>query len=258
MGKDLTKVTNTVFICNGGTCKKSGAEENTRELRCAIKMAGLHEVTHTIKTLCQGQCENAPVLFLNPEGIWYKRMTAETMDKFVKQKLASRTGFDDHTLFKDGWTTMLPVKTIEPKTHDELLHHEDDHVGSVFGALIYPWEHNVYPLLKEIFQVYRESLTIYYHDKALNSSDFQIGYKDGKALISGNAAEENFEVVMSATRESEHFLWKVSKVKLYRKPNAHHGIYLMNSKQGIFLRIEWQSDNNFWSHLVENYVMISG
>ncbi len=257
MGKDLTKVTNTVFVCNGGTCKKNGAEENTRELRCAIKMAGLHEVTHTIKTLCQGQCENAPVLFLNPDGIWYKRMTAETIDAFVKQKLANRTGFDDHTLFKDGWTTMLPVKTIEAKTHDELTLHDDDRIGNVYGAQIYPWEHNVYPLLKEIFQVYRERLTVYYCDKVLNSSQFQITYKDGRALINGNIAGDELEVTMSATRESEYFLYKVSKIKLYRKPDAQQGIYIANAKQGVFLQIEWREENDFWNHLVDNYVMIS-
>lgn len=258
MGKDLTKVTNTVFICNGGTCKKSGAEENTRELRCAIKMAGLHEVTHTIKTLCQGQCENAPVLFLNPEGVWYKRMTADTMDEFVKQKLTNRTGFDENILFKAGWTTMLPVKTIEAKTHDELTYHDDDHVGHVYGATIYPWEHNVYPLLKEIFQVYRQSLTVYLGNRILSSSEFQIDYKDGRALITGNIADDRLEITMSATRESEYFLYKISKVKLYRKPGKHQGIYITNSKQGVFLRIEWYAENNFWNHLVDNYVMISG
>jgi (2Fe-2S) ferredoxin len=257
MGKDLTKVTNTVFVCNGGTCKKNGAEENTRELRCAIKMAGLHEVTHTVKTLCQGQCENAPVLFLNPEGGWYKRMTAETIDEFVKQKLISHTGFDDHRLFKEGWTTMFAAKTIEPKTHDELTHHCDEHAGDVYGAVIYPWEHNVYPLLKEIFMVYRHTLTIYYRNQVLNSATFQLTYKDGRAQIRGNIASEALEVVMAAPRESEYFLYKVSKVKLYQKADAFNGIYLMNSKQGIFLRVEWRSGNNFWNHLVDNYVMIS-
>jgi (2Fe-2S) ferredoxin len=258
MGKDLTKVTNTVFICNGGTCKKNGAEENTRELRCAIKMEGLHEITHTIKTLCQGQCENAPVLFLNPEGIWYKRMTAETIDEFVKQKLSRRTGFEGHILFRDGWTTMRPVKTIEPKTLDELIDHTDDHVGDIYGALIYPWEHNVYPLLKEIFLVYRSGLTIFHFDRILNSAVFKIDYKDGRALIGGDIAGEDFDIVMSVPRESEHFLHKVSKIKLYRRSDALQGIYFMNSRQGVFLRIEWRTHNNFWNHLVDNYVMISG
>jgi (2Fe-2S) ferredoxin len=258
MGKDLTKVTNTVFICNGGTCKKNGAEENTRELRCAIKMAGLHEVTHTVKTLCLGQCENAPVLFLNPEGQWYKRMTAETIDDFVNQRLAGRTGFDDHILFKDGWTMMLPAKTIEPKTHDELIQHYDEHAGDVYGAVIYPWEHNVYPLLKEIFLVYRPGVTIYHQGQVLGSAGFQIAYKDGRAQIQGNIPGETLEIVMAASRESEYFLYKVSKVKLYQKADAVNGLYLMNSKQGIFLRVEWHSDADFWNHLVDNYVMISG
>ena len=33
MGKDLTKVTNTVFICNGSTCKKNGAEETAARVK---------------------------------------------------------------------------------------------------------------------------------------------------------------------------------------------------------------------------------
>jgi (2Fe-2S) ferredoxin len=259
MGKDLTKVTNTVFICNGSTCKKNGAEESVRELRCAIKMAGLHEITHTVKTLCLGQCENAPVLFVDPQGSWYKRMTTETMDEFVNIKLKQKGDLDYNLLFSKGWTKMFPARDIEPKTRHEFSVHQDESIGEIYGAAIYPWEHNVYPLLKEIFQVYRSQLAIYHYDQLLRSEEFSIQYMDGKATVTGNSAAEKVEVIMAAARESEFFLLKVSRVKMYqRSSGSTRGLYIANSRNGIFLNVEWNGEGNFWSHVVDNYINISG
>lgn len=259
MGKDLTNVDHTVFVCTGGTCKKAGAEENMRELRCAIKMAGLHEVTHTVKTLCQGQCENAPVIFIQPDNTWYKQMTANVIDTLVTQKLAKRIELTEHLLYQEGWEQMQPARVIDPKTHNELSLHEDSFAGQVYGAQIYAWEHNVYPLLKELFLVYRPALALYHGNVLLQSPQFAITYTEGQATITGSTAQESLQVVLSAGRESPFFLRKVSRVKLYRREDTKQcGLYLASSQDGVFLRAEWTLHDDLWNHLVDNYVSISG
>jgi len=259
MGKDLTKVDHTVFVCTGGTCKKAGSEENMRELRCAIKMAGLHETTHTVKTLCLGQCENAPVMFIQPDNTWYKQMDHTMIDTLVTQKLARGIELQDNLLYSEEADRMSPSRVIEPKTHNDFSMQEDSFAGTIYGASVYAWEHNTYPLLKEMLLVHRPLLSIYHNNTLSQSEQFTITYNAGIAKVAGTHGDESFEVVMSATKESPLFLNKVTRIKLYRHPDSDRcGLYFASSRDGVFLRAEWTAQDELWNHLVNNYVSISG
>jgi (2Fe-2S) ferredoxin len=84
MGKDLQRVKRIAFICNGNSCLKKGAEDTTVQLRAAIAANDLHDEVHTIRTRCTGQCEHGPVVFIHPDGTWYKEMVAECTANLVK------------------------------------------------------------------------------------------------------------------------------------------------------------------------------
>ncbi len=259
MGKDLTQVNHTVFVCTGGTCKKAGSEDNMRELRCAIKMAGLHECTHTVKTLCLGQCENAPVMFIQPDNTWYKQMDHTMIDVLVDQKLARGIELSDHLLYSEDLAEMQPARVIEPKTHNEFSMQHDSFTGTVYAASVYAWEHNTYPLLKEVLLAHRPLLSLYYNNVPMESERFTIAYNAGVAKVVGSGGNESFDVVMSATKESPLFLNKVTRIKLYRYPDSDRcGLYFASSRDGLFLRAEWTAQDELWNHLVNNYVSISG
>lgn len=259
MGKDLTNVKHTVFVCTGGTCKKAGSEENMRELRCAIKMAGLHECIHTVKSLCQGQCESAPIMFIQPDNVWYKQMDAASIDVLVSNKLARGEELLDKVLYREEWDEMKPVRVIEPKTHNAFSMQQDSFAGTVYGASVYAWEHNAYPLLKEVFRVYRPYVTLHHGAQRLQSDTFTIQYANGVAQITGDVAGESLQVVLSATKESPLFLRKVSRIKLYRYPDSDRcGLYFASSHDGVFIHAEWTTHEDLWNHLVNNYVAISG
>ena len=81
--KDLTKVRTHLFLCNGSTCKSKGAEESTKIIRETIHACGLHDQVHTTKTMCNGRCDDGPVLIVQPEGQWYKEITPEIARDFV-------------------------------------------------------------------------------------------------------------------------------------------------------------------------------
>lgn len=106
MGKDLTKVSQTVFICNGSSCLKKGADENTLALREAIKEHQIHDQTHTVRTKCTGQCDTGPIVFIHPEGIWYKNVTEAISEQIVSRHLIQNEPLNGYILFKEGDSIM--------------------------------------------------------------------------------------------------------------------------------------------------------
>ncbi|WP_289135991.1 ferredoxin [uncultured Brevibacillus sp.] len=84
---DLSQTTHHVLICNGGSCMRKGGEEVTLALRESITRAGLDDVVHTTRTRCNGRCEDACVVIVYPEGIWYENITPEDADLLVEQHL---------------------------------------------------------------------------------------------------------------------------------------------------------------------------
>jgi (2Fe-2S) ferredoxin len=97
--KDLTKVQKILFICNGGTCSKSGADENTSQLRTHITENDLDDEIHTVRTKCLGQCTWGPMIFMHPEGLWYKGVTLDTTRDIVTQHLMQNVLLEDHVHF---------------------------------------------------------------------------------------------------------------------------------------------------------------
>lgn len=89
--KDLNKVQKIVFVCNGGTCAKGGADENTLALRAHLTQHGMDDEIHTVRTKCMGQCTSGPIVFIHPEGAWYGTVTPEIARDIVSKHLLQNT-----------------------------------------------------------------------------------------------------------------------------------------------------------------------
>lgn len=100
--KDLTEIKKHLFFCNGSSCKRLGAEESTDAIRSAIKKQGLHEDIHTSKTLCNGRCDDGPIIIAMPEGKWFKNITPGNAGPFVQGYLVDNQLCDDLTLYNYG------------------------------------------------------------------------------------------------------------------------------------------------------------
>ncbi len=116
MPKDLNVVDHIVFVCNGGSCLKKGAEENTNILRAQILHHEIHDSIHTIKTRCTGQCVHAPVVFVHPDNVWYEKIDAEKSRMIVDQHLVDKTLLKDHVFYlqpgpKKGWFRNVQSRT---------------------------------------------------------------------------------------------------------------------------------------------------
>jgi (2Fe-2S) ferredoxin len=100
--KNITEVETHLFLCNGGSCCKMGAEESTRKIREYIADEGLDKTVHTTKTYCNGRCDDGPVVIAMPEGKWFKNVTPENAKRFVKEYLLVKNGCEKLSLYKYG------------------------------------------------------------------------------------------------------------------------------------------------------------
>ncbi|WP_202079530.1 (2Fe-2S) ferredoxin domain-containing protein [Caldalkalibacillus salinus] len=96
---DLSTTKHHVLICNGGSCMRNGGEEVTQAIREEISACGLDDTVHTTRTRCNGRCEDASVVIVYPQGIWYKNMTPELGKQLIKHDLAGDRHLDTHITY---------------------------------------------------------------------------------------------------------------------------------------------------------------
>lgn len=87
-----------LLICNGGSCKKRGAEDVTQAIRDEISKLGADREVHTTRTLCNGRCADASVVIAYPEGIWYRDITPERGREIVRKHVAGER-LDEHMVY---------------------------------------------------------------------------------------------------------------------------------------------------------------
>ncbi|WP_243291094.1 (2Fe-2S) ferredoxin domain-containing protein [Bacillus sp. FJAT-47783] len=94
-----------VLICNGSSCMRKGGEEVTLAIRDEISKRKLDEVVHTSRTRCNGRCQDACVVVVYPEGIWYEGVTEELSREIVSQHLQKGEPIErsiSYTMTEDG------------------------------------------------------------------------------------------------------------------------------------------------------------
>lgn len=67
----LKKVRKHVLVCEHKDCARGGGKEALKELKSALKEAGLRDEVMVTKVDCFDQCERGPVFVVYPEGVWY-------------------------------------------------------------------------------------------------------------------------------------------------------------------------------------------
>jgi (2Fe-2S) ferredoxin len=89
MGKDMSRVAKVIYFCAGESCTRKGSDSLIPETRALLKTQGLHEVTHTVKTLCAGQCEHGPIVAVQPDNTWYREMDIPKSVRMVREHIAA-------------------------------------------------------------------------------------------------------------------------------------------------------------------------
>ena len=151
MGKNIQKVTTTFQFCDGGSCQKAKSEIAVREARAYIRNKGLWDDTHTIKTRCNGRCEDAPTWIVQPGNSWYKNVTPEKAVAIMQSHLEENQPAEEYLLYKEGWPAMLTdnEKTLASPV---FKHKSDQEHGEVLIARAFASDQHLYPLFQYLFQ----------------------------------------------------------------------------------------------------------
>lgn len=75
-----------VLICTTG-CRALGAEEVFKAFKAEIKKLSLEDKVEIVDTGCQGLCARAPVLTIEPMGIFYGRVTETDVTEVVSRTI---------------------------------------------------------------------------------------------------------------------------------------------------------------------------
>jgi len=83
----LNKEKRKVRICMTG-CRAHGAQQIRDKLIEEIENAGLTKEVRVVSTGCQGFCARAPVMVIDPEGIFYQQVSVGDVREIVSQTLS--------------------------------------------------------------------------------------------------------------------------------------------------------------------------
>ena len=75
-----------VFICMTG-CRALGAEEVYSEFKKQLDEQDLNDKVEIVETGCQGLCARAPVLTIDPPGVFYGRVTVDIVPEIISKTI---------------------------------------------------------------------------------------------------------------------------------------------------------------------------
>jgi len=146
MGKNIANTTHTFFFCDGGSCQKAGGEKVIRTARAYLRNNEQWNNTHTIKTRCNGRCEDAPTCIVHPGEFWYKELTPEKITPIVKGHLNNELPIETELLYQKGWKQQVSDKERTPIKPKPFELKDDKELGECFITKGFSSDQYLYPL----------------------------------------------------------------------------------------------------------------
>ncbi len=106
-----SQTSRTLFVCRGTGCQSARAVELQERLEQAIQSTGLSHITVKF-TGCHGFCEKGPIVIVEPDGVFYNRVSVEDADVIVNEHLVNGQ-IVERLLYRD------------PVTGESIRHYQD-------------------------------------------------------------------------------------------------------------------------------------
>lgn len=86
--QDVPSHRHQVFVCRGPRCSAAGAESTANALTLALMGAGLSDDDVLVtQTGCQFPCNQAPLVTVQPDDVWYGSVHADDVGEIVSEHL---------------------------------------------------------------------------------------------------------------------------------------------------------------------------
>ncbi len=262
MGKNICKVTSTFQFCDGGSCRKAKSEIAIREARAYLRNQGLWDETHTIKTRCNGRCEDAPTWIVQPGNYWYKNLTPEKAVAILKSHIEFDQPAEEHLLYRDGWSVLLTdnEKMVAPTV---FKHKTDAELGDVLVARAFASDQHLYPLFQYFFQDPRP-ITVDQNEELIEiKTPHQVDYSDDyQVLVQGEELQLRLTIAgipKDISEDIADFKVSIAEVIWLKKRTIFTKAIRLKNKKGKHLVTFWirEEDTATWEHVLKIYLSMS-
>ncbi|QDO94409.1 (2Fe-2S) ferredoxin domain-containing protein [Formosa sediminum] len=252
MGKNIAKSKHTFFFCDGGSCQKAGSEQVVRTARAYLRNNDLWNTTHTIKTRCNGRCEDAPTCIVHPGEFWYKELSPEKITHIVKGHIYNDCPIETELLYKEGWKEQVSSKEKAPIKPKPFEFKADEELGDCLITRGFSSDQYLYPLFLLLLEK-SEGVTLY------KPNYNPIPFKEIKDVVYSKAYTlelltntDCIEFIIAAVPIDDMALQK-SKISIteyyYQKETNKTGIRFKNKFGKTLGKIEFNAlDNKAWKY----------
>ena len=95
----LSKYKKHILVCGGASCTSAGCQENVKALKAALAEFGLEDEVLVIETGCKGTCAVGPTMSINPDGVFYTKLTPAISREIVSAHLCEGRIIEEYTFF---------------------------------------------------------------------------------------------------------------------------------------------------------------
>ncbi|WP_299252777.1 (2Fe-2S) ferredoxin domain-containing protein [uncultured Aquimarina sp.] len=216
-----------ILFCDGGSCRKAGSEPVIREARAYLRNNGLWDKTHTIKTRCNGRCEDAPTCIVQKGNYWYKKLTANTIIPVLKSHLIHNKPIEDHLIYQDGWESLLSDDERPEITPKPFQYKIDDQLERCMLTKGFSSDQYLYPLFLFLKTVNENISLVLANGERYFFSELQdieytstytvtLHFKDNRVihLIIGSVSkEEPLEAIQKKITSTEYFILEETNLR---------------------------------------------
>ncbi|MCW2754688.1 MAG: hypothetical protein JWQ32_2099 [Marmoricola sp.] len=97
--EDVSAHRHQVMLCRGPRCTAKGAMDGVRAMVLAMMEHGLtDDDVLLVHTGCQFPCNQAPVISIQPDDVWYGRVDAEVAVRIVAEHFVAGSPVESHRL----------------------------------------------------------------------------------------------------------------------------------------------------------------
>lgn len=252
MGKNIANTTHTFFFCDGGSCQKAGSEKVVRAARAHLRNNGHWDTIHTIKTRCNGRCEDAPTAIVYPGGSWYKELTPEKITPIVKRHLNNSPLVDAELLYTEGWKEHASDNERAPFKPKPFELKSDSELGECFITKGFSSDQYLYPLFLYLLDNPKGSIFTISGKKSIAFEDI-ISLEYSKTYtLELHTKTETIELTIAAVPKENKELQKakISSTEYFiQKETQQAGIRFKNKFGEVLYKIEFDStENKAWEY----------
>jgi len=97
-----------ILVCGGAGCISSNCGEIEEAVKAALEELGLAEQALVVETGCMGTCAVGPVMLIQPEGIFYTKLTPDRAREIIQAHLCEGRIIEEYTFYDNMLGACVP------------------------------------------------------------------------------------------------------------------------------------------------------